>query len=269
MSMNDNPEVSVIVTTYNRKNLLKETLNSILAQTYKNFELIVVDNYSNYNFMEFMRSFDSDKIRAFQNQNNGIIAVNRNYGILKAKGKFLAFCDDDDLWIPDKLEKELLAIKEEHADFVSSNSFLFYDNVINQCYKTNKKIASNINDFLKENFIITSSVMLRSGNLVYFDESRTFLTVEDYNLWLVLYMNKYKFVFLDEPTIYYRITNNGNFAKQSLNKYLKRIIVLVNVKLQFQEISGLRVFFYSIIDVSKYFVKFLFNRKVIWKRQKI
>lgn len=85
------PKVSVIVTTYNRKEYLAETIQSILNQTFQDFELIVVDNYSNYDFFGLMKSFNSEKITAFQNQNNGIIAVNRNFGIKLAKGEFIAF----------------------------------------------------------------------------------------------------------------------------------------------------------------------------------
>ena len=93
------PKISVIVTTYNRKELLKETINSIINQTFKDFELIVVDNNSNYNFLSEIKSFDDERIVAFQNNNNGIIARNRNFGIMKSKGEFIAFCDDDDLWV--------------------------------------------------------------------------------------------------------------------------------------------------------------------------
>ena len=87
------PLISVIVTTYNRKRLLKQTLDSILNQTFTDFELIVVDNYSDYNFISYIKSFNDKRIKSFQNKNNGVIAVNRNYGIIKAQGKYIAFCD--------------------------------------------------------------------------------------------------------------------------------------------------------------------------------
>ena len=77
------PLVSVVVTTYNRKEMLKITIKSILNQTYDNIELLIIDNYSNYDFFNFISSFNDSRIKAFQNKNNGIIAVNRNYGINK------------------------------------------------------------------------------------------------------------------------------------------------------------------------------------------
>ena len=98
----DTPLVSVILITYNRECFLKETIDSILAQTYRNFELIIIDNFSDYDFNALVNSYHSNKIRAFQNQNNGIIAINRNFGIERARGNYLAFCDDDDIWYPNK-----------------------------------------------------------------------------------------------------------------------------------------------------------------------
>ena len=88
------PKVSVVVTTYNRPDLVKETIDGILNQTFQDFELIVVDNYSNYDFFELIENIGGKKIRAFQNQNNGVIAVNRNVGIKNAIGEYIAFCDD-------------------------------------------------------------------------------------------------------------------------------------------------------------------------------
>ena len=100
-------QVSVIVTTFNRKLFLTEALNSILNQTFKDFELIIVDNYSDYDFIAHINSFKDKRIRAYQNENNGVIAVNRNFGLKKAKGEYLAFCDDDDIWFKEKLKRQM------------------------------------------------------------------------------------------------------------------------------------------------------------------
>ena len=116
--MNESPLVSVIVVTYNRKELLKETIYSILNQTFEEFELIVVDNFSDYNFFLHIESFNDDRIKPFQNQNNGIIAVNRNFGINNSKGKYIAFCDDDDLWLPEKLNKQITVLEDSGCGMV-------------------------------------------------------------------------------------------------------------------------------------------------------
>ena len=112
--MNNDPLISAIVITYNRKKLLKETIDSILNQTYENFELIVVDTFSNYDFFSHMNCLNDNRIRPFQNANNGVIAVNRNFGIEKSKGKYIAFCDDDDIWLSEKLEKQVSLMEQRN-----------------------------------------------------------------------------------------------------------------------------------------------------------
>ena len=99
----ENPKVSVIVTTFNRQKFLLRTLMSIVNQTYKNLEIIVVDNYSNYDFFGLIKSIGDSRIKAYQNQNHGIVAKNRNFGSKVSTGSFLAFCDDDDFWFKDKI----------------------------------------------------------------------------------------------------------------------------------------------------------------------
>ena len=92
------PKVSVILTTYNRPDLVKKTILSILNQTFIDFELIVVDNYSDYNFLGLIEEINDQRIYAFQNKNNGNISINRNFALEIAKGDFIEFCDDDDIW---------------------------------------------------------------------------------------------------------------------------------------------------------------------------
>lgn len=185
------PFFSVVVTTYNRKDLLKKCIQSILNQTYKDFELIVVDNDSNYDFFEFINSFNDKRIKPFQNQNNGIIATNRNVGIRKAISKYVSFCDDDDLWFPKKLEEIKKSIIEHpdcilycHYEIMESNG---------KTIKLLKHGPSNDNMYetmlFKGNRVSTSAatvdriIALEENG---FDESEELLTVEDYDFWLKL-----------------------------------------------------------------------------------
>lgn len=224
------PRVSVIVTTYNRKEYLTETIQSILNQTYQDFELIVIDNYSNYDFFALIESFNSKKITPFQNQNNGIIAVNRNVGISHAKGEYIAFCDDDDVWIENKLEEQITILNKTKGDLVHSNMFLFSGGITNIIGKTSYKKINNLKNLIANNPIVTSSVLVRNKEL-FFPEDLNLIAIEDYSLWLNLYLKGFKFEFSDSPLIYFRIsaTNTSTNKKMYITKHLKLIYLYVSL----------------------------------------
>lgn len=224
------PEVSVVVTTYNRKEFLSETINSILNQTFSDFELIVVDNFSNYNFIEHINSFKDSRIFPFQNQNNGIIAVNRNYGIRQSKGKYIAFCDDDDIWVVDKLEKQIDFINNTDSDFVSSGMFLFRNSINEKCKIQKNRLITDFDDFLKGNQINTSTVLVRKTNSLFFKEDEVLLAVEDFALWLKLYELGFNFGFIDEPLVYYRLSDNQSKKYWAIN-HLRIIYLLISIKI--------------------------------------
>jgi len=99
------PRISVIIPAYNRANYLTEAINSVLSQTYRNFELIVVNDGSQDNTEEILKKYVG-KIKYFYQENNGVSSA-RNKGIDNSKGEFLCFLDSDDLWEKKKLEKQI------------------------------------------------------------------------------------------------------------------------------------------------------------------
>lgn len=103
--------VSVIIPTYNRAHCIRETVQSVLDQTYQHFELIVVDDGSNDNTLEVLRVF-GDRVRVISQTNSGVSAA-RNLGTRIAVGKYLAFLDSDDTWLPEKLEHQLKLMGDE------------------------------------------------------------------------------------------------------------------------------------------------------------
>ena len=103
--MNEKPLVSVVIPTFNHAPLLKRALDSVVAQTYSDWEAIVVNNFSTDETIDVVNSFKDDRIKLVNFKNNGIIAASRNQGIKLAQGKFVAFLDSDDNWYPKKLEK--------------------------------------------------------------------------------------------------------------------------------------------------------------------
>lgn len=109
--------VSIIMPNYNGEKFLRETIDSVLAQTYQNWEILLVDDCSTDSSLEIAQSFGDGRIRIFQNEQNGGAAVSRNYALREAKGKWIAFLDSDDLWRPEKLERQLKFMAENNYHF--------------------------------------------------------------------------------------------------------------------------------------------------------
>lgn len=110
--------VSIIMPSYNTASYIAETVQSVLAQTHQNWELIIVDDCSTDDTDEVVKPFLSDsRIRYLKNEKNSGAAVSRNRALREAKGKWIAFLDSDDLWMPKKLEKQISFMKENGYQF--------------------------------------------------------------------------------------------------------------------------------------------------------
>ena len=211
MAINDIPLVSVIVTTYNRKNLLKNTMDSILNQTYKNFELIVVDNCSDYDFISQIKSFNDERIRLFQNANDGIIAVNRNFGIKQSKGKYIAFCDDDDIWMPQKLEKQMKCFDNSDIDMVFTMQKQFEATSIFSNYfgigPLPIRVDTSTKGLINNNCIPLSTTLVRKkvlDNIGVFNENKSYIAIEDNDLWIRI-SKVTSIIFLPKVLVYHRV----------------------------------------------------------------
>ena len=252
------PLVSVIVTTYNRKELLIETLNSILSQTFQDFELIVVDNFSNYDFFSHIESFNESKIKPFQNVNNGVIAINRNFGLKKATGKYIAFCDDDDVWFPDKLERQIEQCEmfQHNSNVLIYSEVLLFGGVVKEEI-SNRKGVKNINDLIKKNQIALSSTFITNSELLEFDEDPNLVTSEDYALWLKLISNGYLPLFIKKPLVRYRVSNNSAFATISTQVHIKNVYTLIRhvLKNGISEVNYLGYFYRINIELFYFFRK--------------
>ena len=123
--MEKRPKVSVIIPTYNRRDYVVEAIDSVLAQAYKDFEIIVVDDGSTDGTGEILKEKYGNNIRYFYKQNGGCASA-RNYGIKMAQGEYIAFLDSDDKYLPKKLEDQVGILEKNNAiDFVYSDSYLF------------------------------------------------------------------------------------------------------------------------------------------------
>lgn len=114
--MNKHIKVSVVIPVYNRESLIADAVLSVLKQTYENFELIIVNDYSTDRTEEVIKGFQDNRIRLILNQRGKGAQGARNTGLYAAKGEWVAFLDSDDIWMPDKLEKQL-----RYLETLSSN----------------------------------------------------------------------------------------------------------------------------------------------------
>ena len=122
MSNISTPLVTVVIPTYNHARYLGRALQSVIDQTYTNWEVVVIDNHSMDDTDEVITSYADPRINYLKIHNHGVIATSRNAGIRAAKGEWIAFLDSDDIWYPNKLHECIAAISLNHSiDVVSTN----------------------------------------------------------------------------------------------------------------------------------------------------
>lgn len=181
--MGKSPLVSIIVPVHNSERFITETIKSVLAQTYKNWELILVNDCSTDNSMEVIKKFLSDKVRVINLEKNGGAAKARNRGIIEAKGEFICFLDADDLWREDKLEKQVKFMIEKDSTF----SFTGYE-FADKDGMPNRKIVRvpekiSYKQALKNTTIWTSTVMFDMKKLTKDDILMPNIASEDTATW--------------------------------------------------------------------------------------
>ena len=121
-----NELVSIIMPSYNTARFIDKTIESVLKQTYKNWEMLIVDDCSTDNTEEIVSKYDDKRIIYLKNQKKSGAAVSRNKALKNAKGKWIAFLDSDDLWYPTKLEEQINYMKKNKYSF-SYTSFEEFD----------------------------------------------------------------------------------------------------------------------------------------------
>lgn len=206
-----NDLVSVIILTWNRVELLKETISSILSQTYQNIEILIVDNESTDGTSQYISSLSNKKVKYFRNPNNGILSVNRNYGIKRSHGSYIAFCDDDDLWLPNKLAKQMDLLSRYPQYKVVCANGIYFDDKGDIGYLVNKKVDTELtlNDFLKgKSAVMLPSVLINKeifSEIGLYNEDPHIVTTEDYEFMVRAAARRYPIYFINECLVKYRI----------------------------------------------------------------
>lgn len=215
------PLVSVIIPTYNRAHLLGKCIRSILDQSYKNLEIIIIDDASVDNTKIVVSSFPDKNIRYIMNAENKGPAGARNIGIENAKGDFIAFNDSDDIWLPDKLEKEMNLFHEGIGVVYCRMQRIFNRKKIIMPFTTIKHLQGDIfHELAKCSFVATPTVIIRYDyirKVGLFDED---LPIgEDWDFFLRL-AQKCDFAFCDEILV------ESNLEDDSITKIASRNVDL-------------------------------------------
>src|SRR5437868_1027615 len=114
------PSVSVILPTHSRVEFLRRAIETVLAQTFSDLEVVVVDDGPNEAIAQLVRAHPDERVRLVRHERNQGVAAARNTGIGASRGAYIGFIDDDDLWLPTKLERQVPLLRDEGADVVHS-----------------------------------------------------------------------------------------------------------------------------------------------------
>jgi glycosyltransferase involved in cell wall biosynthesis len=242
------PIISVIIPTYNRARFLERAINSVLKQTYQNFELIIVDDCSTDDTESIIKNFIDERIVYIKlKKNSGSSVLTRNKGIKVAKGEYVAFLDSDDEWISEKLQKQIELFTESNnfnLGFVSCNAIYIYEKenrILNRIIQRPKDVFKKL---LEANFIPSaSSVLIKKevfNTIGLFD--RKIKGVQDWDMWIRI-SQKYAFDFVPESLLKYYIHNSNITNELSLKTQMRASAVILQ---KYREYYELNSFIYSI-----------------------
>lgn len=225
--MNHPPVVTVIIPTYNHAHFLSEALRSLCAQTYTNWEAIVVNNFSEDDTVAVVESFADSRIRLENFRNNGVIAASRNRGIALAHGQYLAFLDSDDTWYPEKLTR-CMECFNNGIGLVCHGLRWIGDQERDMFCGPEQR--ATFDALLDEGNCITPSATVVLKDLVEsvgcFSEDSSVVTSEDYHLWLKLAKAGTSMHFIKQVLGQYRV-HSGN-QSGSVLRHLNSVLRVVD-----------------------------------------
>jgi len=213
-----NPSLSIVIPTYNHAHFLRTALDSIRAQTFDDWDAIVVNNFSDDDTVAVVESYDDPRIRLVNFANHGIIAAARNHGLSLTQAPFVAFLDSDDFWYPEKLQRCMDKLAQGY-DLVCHAEVWVGPSERRRTVRYGPEARATYESLLLDgNCISTSAVVVRREWLNRaggFSVQPEFVTAEDYELWLKLARDGAKIGFVEEVLGEYLI-HEGNQSRAAL-----------------------------------------------------
>ena len=223
------PAVSVIIPTYNRADILPRAINSILSQTYDDLEIIIIDDGSSEDIQSVLESIKSGKLKLIKHTENRGIAAARNTGIRASDSKYIALLDNDDEWLPEKLEMQIKLMETEPAETAISDTG-FINIIKNKSYyipgfEQRNKNSNIYRSIISKHFILPSTILLRRECFLstgIFDENIPVFDDWDYFFRI---LNKYRIKSINEPLIrrYHHTDNVSSKVDIVLNGYTRLV----------------------------------------------
>ncbi len=239
--------VSIITPSYNSKRFIKDTIDSILAQTYQNWEMIVVDDCSKDDSATYIKELikDEERIKLITLEKNVGAAEARNKALAVANGRYIAFLDSDDLWLPEKLEKQLEFMQKNDYAFTFTSYVPMSENATEEYSVISVPLEIDYSGYCKNTIIGCLTVIIDKEKTGDF-RMPNIKSSHDMALWLLIMKRGFKAYGLNEVLAKYRLVSTSNTAK----KYK----AVADVWKVYREIEKL-----SLIKSSWYFMHYIFN----------
>ncbi len=232
---------SIILPTYNQSEFLKKSIKSILSQTFKNWELLIINNNSTDNTDNVIKSFKDNRIKVYKINNENILAKSRNLGIKNSSSEWLCFIDSDDIWHPKKLEITKKYIEEENGDLFYhdlnfiNKKFIFFKKKIQDkskkiTYPVIKYFAYNGNGVGQSSVVVKKKILEKIGLI---SENKDKYSWEDFDTWI-------------------RIS-------QLTNNFIRIPKTLASIWVGSENISNLNRNIINNLNIKKYYNKIFYN----------
>lgn len=202
--------ISIIMAAYNAEKTIVEAIDSVLQQTYSNFELLVINDCSEDGTEELINKFvrQDSRVRLINNAHNMGVSHTRKHGLDEAKGEWIAILDSDDMWLPDKLEKQISMQKKTHAKLLYTGSAFIDKDGKQLSWRLSVPTVIEFKQLLKQNILSNSSALVRKElykRYYAIDDAMH----EDFAIWLQIMRSGVKAYGINEPLLIYRLDINS------------------------------------------------------------
>lgn len=214
-----NELVSIVMPSYNTADYIEQSIKSVIEQTYTNWELIIVDDCSDDRTDDVVLSFSDDRIKYIKNEKNMGAALSRNKALCKARGKWIAFLDSDDLWMPEKLEKQIRFMEINGYSFSYTN----YEEISELGEKTGVKVTGpkKITKIGMFNYCWPGCLtVMYDARIVGLIQIEDIKKNNDYAMWLKV-CKKLDCYLLDEYLAQYRKGRTGSISSHSIKTMIR------------------------------------------------